>query len=165
MDASYWIEKLGLQLHPEGGAFAETYRSPQTLECSDMGMPGNRNLATCIYFLLKAANGFSAFHRIKSDECWHFYTGNAIMIYEIDENGHLQQQILGNNPENGEVFQHMVKANRWFAARVLNPEGFALVGCTVAPGFDFQDFELAVRSSLIAQYPSLSEIITELTYA
>ena len=164
MEASYWIEKLGLQMHPEGGAFVETYRSPLTIDCSEMGMQGSRNLATSIYFLLKS-EGFSAFHRIQSDEAWHFYTGHPVLILEIDEEGNLQEHVMGNNPENNETFQHVVKAGRWFAAKVIGEEGYSLVGCTVSPGFDFQDFELADRSYLIGLYPNLASIITQLTYA
>ena len=164
MDASYWIDKLGLKKHPEGGAFVETYRSPLIINCSEMGIQGSRNLATSIYFLLKS-EGFSAFHRIKSDEAWHFYTGDPVLILEIDEEGQLQEQILGSNPEKNETFQHVVKAGRWFAAKVMAENSYSLVGCTVSPGFDFHDFELADRGNLINLYPNHASIITQFSYS
>ena len=151
-------------MHPEGGAFVETYRSALTIDCSDNGIQGRRNLATNIYFLLKS-EGFSAFHRIKSDEVWHFYTGHPVMILEIDEEGQLQKHLLGSNPDNNETFQHVVKAGRWFAAKVMTERSYSLVGCTVSPGFDFHDFELGDRASLINLYPKHTAIITQFTYA
>lgn len=162
-NADYWIEKLGLKPHPEGGAYVETYRSSLQIPGEGMGISGSRSLATSIYFLLKK-EGFSSFHKIKSDEAWHFYTGSQVVIYEIDDGGTLLLQKIGPNPENGEVFQHVVKAGRWFAARIEAAGEFSLVGCTVSPGFDFQDFELANRNNLVYQYPQHTEIITQLTY-
>ena len=162
-NAQYWIDQLALEAHPEGGAFVETYRSPLALSGKEFGFSGDRNLSTSIYFLLKQ-HSFSSFHRIKSDEIWHFYTGSPVVIYEIDEDGKLLQQKLGPNPENNETFQHLVPAERWFAARIEEAGEFTLVGCTVSPGFDFQDFELANRSDLIQQFPQHQQIITQLTY-
>ena len=163
--AAYWIEKLQLQKHIEGGAFREVYRSPLTI--SQRNLPevfnGNRNFSTSIYFLLE--NGqCSALHRIASDELWHFYAGDALTIFEIDDaTGKLITHTLGNDPEKGETFQTVVKAGNWFGSEVTNGGDYALVGCTVSPGFDFADFELARRAPLIQQYPQHAEIIIALT--
>lgn len=162
--AGYWIEKLNLQSHPEGGYFAETYRSEEIIP-SDF-LPeryiGERNFGTAIYFLLKG-NQHSSFHKLKSDEVWHFYTGSGLTLYVIDFEGYLHQNILGPEFEKGEQFQITVSANQWFAAKVNDPNRFSLVGCTLAPGFDFNDFELADRSQLVKQYPQHRSLINSLT--
>ncbi len=159
--AKYWIEKLHMQPHPEGGFYKETYRSDSTT------LVGNdkqeRHHSTAIYFLL-LEDKFSAFHRIKSDELWHFYAGQPIEIFYFDAQNKLQTIRLGNNPQKGEQFQAVVPAGCWFASRMARPGTYALVGCTVAPGFDFQDFEMAERQALLRQYPQHTQIITELTY-
>lgn len=103
-------------------------------------------MSTAIYFLLKKGD-ISAFHKIKSDEIWHFYEGQRLEIYYLDRNGNLETILLGNNPDEGEVFQAVVPADCWFASKVSKCSEFALVGCTVAPGFDFQDFEMADRKT------------------
>ena len=136
--AAYWIEKLGLEKHPEGGWFKEIYRADKLVQTSF----GQRSAATSIYYLLEGKD-FSALHRIKSDEIWHYYAGSsAIEILWIEE-ARLKSSRVGCNIEAGESFQVIVPENCWFAARLVNNEGFALVGCTVSPGFDFNDFELA----------------------
>lgn len=158
-DTSYWIEKLELLPHPEGGFFKETYRSTESV----LNRDGNkRSASTGIYFLMEDEN-FSAFHRIQSDEMWHYYKGAALSVYMIKETGELEILKIGDNPEKGEVFQAVVPAGVWFASRVEFPNTFSLVGCTVAPGFDFEDFELANREELIKKFPQYSKIITELT--
>jgi uncharacterized protein len=162
--ASYWVEKYQMQTHPEGGYFAEVYRSSEGIK--KYALPtrfiGDRSYATSIYFLLEGHH-FSAFHRIQSDEIWHFYEGIPLNVYYIDHSGQLQIIKLGNNPDNGEVFQAVVSAGVWFGSKPTQSEGYSLVGCTVAPGFDFADFELANRSSLIAEYPNHQSIIEILT--
>jgi uncharacterized protein len=160
-EANYWIEKLKLQPHPEGGYYKETYRSEGITVVGEEQR--QRSYSTAIYFLL-LEDKFSAFHRIQSDELWHFYTGSSIHIYIIDHQGNLQMMYLGNNIEAGEQFQAVVPAHCWFAARMVQPHSYALVGCTVAPGFDFKDFEMAERKNLIRQYPQHAQIITSLTY-
>jgi uncharacterized protein len=160
-EANYWIEKLKLQPHPEGGFYKETYRSEGTTEVGEEGKI--RHHSTAIYFLL-LENKFSAFHRIQSDELWHFYAGSCINIFFIDHEENLQTIRLGSNTEAGEQFQAVVPAHCWFAARMVQPYSYALVGCTVAPGFDFKDFEMAERKNLIRQYPQHAQIITSLTY-
>ena len=163
-DASYWIEKLQLKPHPEGGYYAETYRSNEWVQAAHLPSRygGNRYFSTAIYFLVEGGK-FSALHRIKSDELWHFYTGNPLSIYVIDPQGNLETICIGNNPEQGEVFQAVVQAGCWFGAKLENSEGFALVGCTVAPGFDFADFELANREELVSLFPQHKMVIELLT--
>lgn len=162
--AAWWREKLQLQSHVEGGAFRETYRSEWVLDMSTLpaGMIGSRNASTCIYFLLEEGE-FSAFHRIAADEIWHFYDGQTLTIYEIAPGGDLQTHKLGRDIENGETLQVIITAGNWFASRVEAPGTFALVGCTVAPGFDFADFELAERASLQAAYPQHATLIESMS--
>jgi len=152
------VEKLGLQEHPEGGFYKETYMSNQTIETDKNVF---RNISTAIYFLLENEN-ISLFHRIKSDELWFFHQGEALEIVFIKE-GVLNTIILGNNLENGEVVQATIPANTWFASRVKNLKGYSFVSCTVAPGFDFADFELAKREDLINEFPNLKETIEKFT--
>lgn len=162
--ADFYIEKLKLQKHPEGGAFAEIYRSEESV--SPDALParfgGERAFSTSIYFLLNK-NEISAFHRIKSDEIWHFYDGTAALIHIIDESGKLTTLHLGRGIELGESFQAVAPKNCWFAAEVFDKKSFALVGCTVSPGFDFNDFELADRDELSKAYPEHKELIERLT--
>jgi predicted cupin superfamily sugar epimerase len=164
-DASYWLERLQLTRHIEGGAFREVYRS--NLMLSRQSLPlffqGDRNASTHIYFLL-AAGQFSAFHRIAADELWHFYYGDPLLVYEIGHNGRLVIHRLGNDPEKGESFQAVVRAGSWFASAPAEGSEYALVGCTVAPGFDFADFELADRAALSSQYPEYEELIRRFTH-
>ena len=161
-DAQYWINRLGLSPHPEGGYYRATYKSDLTIGRSALpsSYQGDRSASTAIYFLLDGQD-FSAFHRIASDEVWHFYSGSSLVVYVIDPDGDYSELHLGDGSD--EVFQAVVKAGCWFASRVKDAAGFALVGCTVAPGFDFADFELAVRSELVAAYPQHRKLIEELT--
>jgi predicted cupin superfamily sugar epimerase len=163
-DAAHWIEKLRLIKHVEGGYYREIYRSPITVDKNNLpdNFNGNRNVCTAIYFLLEKEQ-FSAFHRIASDEIWHFYYGDTLSIYEIETNGTLIEHKLGSNAGSVEVFQTVIKAGNWFASRVSNGNGYALVGCTVSPGFDFEDFEMAERKLLTAQYPQHADLIKSLT--
>jgi predicted cupin superfamily sugar epimerase len=157
---NYWVEKLALLPHPEGGFYKETYRSP--VEANFAGFDGSRNAVTGIYFLLTKDN-FSAFHKIESDEMWHFYAGDSLEIYRFSPQGDLEIINLGLDLEQGEVPQAVVPKDCWFASRVKSGGDYALVGCTVAPGFDFQDFELANRADLLKLYPQFTEIIEQLT--
>lgn len=162
--AGFWIEKLNLTRHPEGGYFGEAYRSDENVE--ERFLPdrylGARNFATAIYFLLNG-HEFSSFHRLLSDETWHFYEGATLQLFVLNEDGTLSKKLLGRNPDEGESLQITIGRNQWFAARVSDPAGYALVGCTVAPGFHFDDFELAERDKLLAQYPQHGQLIKELT--
>ena len=162
--AAYWIDRLQLTEHIEGGAFGEVYRSPLIIPRKSLPVlfQGDRNASTSIYFLLQQGQ-FSAFHRIAADELWHFYFGDALLIYEIGHSGGLTVHRLGNDPEKGESFQAVVKAGSWFASVPAEGSEYALVGCTVAPGFDFADFELAEGDALARQYPAYREIIEAMT--
>jgi uncharacterized protein len=163
-NAQYWIDRLGLSPHPEGGHYRATYKSDLTIDRGALPprFHGNRSASTAIYFLLEGRD-FSAFHRIAADEVWHFYTGSALIVYVIDTEGNLSELHIGDRPAVGEAFQAVVKAGCWFASRLKDGAGFALVGCTVAPGFEFADFELAARAELIATYPMHRNLIEELT--
>lgn len=158
------IKKLDLKPHPEGGYFKETYRSKGEIsqECLHSNYNGKRNYSTCIYFLL-TSDMFSAFHKIKQDEIWHFYKGSPIDLHTISETGTHSEFTIGSDIDKGQTPQLIVPANHWFAARVLNENDYALVGCTVSPGFNFDDFELAGRHDLISKFPQHQQIITKLT--
>jgi len=164
--ADYYIEKLGLSAHVEGGAFKETYRSATRIAHQHLSedFKGDRNISTAIYFLLKHGQ-FSALHKISSDELWHFYDGDPLCIYEITVKGELKKHIIGKNLENGESFQCIIQAGSWFGSRCEIKNGFSLVGCTVAPGFDFEDFVLADREALLKEFPQYKSLIEELTYS
>jgi predicted cupin superfamily sugar epimerase len=160
----YWIEKLNLQKHPEGGYFKEVYRADEIIPKHGLHKrySGERNHATSIYFLI-TSNEFSAFHRIKSDETWHFYTGSPVTVHMIDRTGKYSAVRLGSNHKNGEVFQYTIPHGTWFAASVDEPDSFALFGCTVAPGFHYDDFELGRREELVKLFPEHEETIRKLT--
>jgi uncharacterized protein len=150
--ATNWIDRLELSSHPEGGFYKETYRSAESFDGSALPgrFGGNRNFSTAIYFLLRSTDK-SHFHKIKSDELWHFYAGSSLTIFILkDDRGNCSFQVL-------------VPANSWFGAMVDEPDSFVLAGCTVSPGFDFRDFEMAQRSTLLAQYPNHESIIKMLT--
>jgi predicted cupin superfamily sugar epimerase len=164
-DASYWLDKLQLTRHVEGGAFREVYRSDLILSRKSLPLlfQGDRSAATHIYFLLTQGQ-FSAFHRIAADELWHFYSGDPLLIYEIGHNRRLVTHRLGNDPEKGESFFIVISAGSWFASAPAAGSEYALVGCTVAPGFDFADFELADRETLAGHYPEHAEVIRRYTH-
>jgi predicted cupin superfamily sugar epimerase len=163
-DANFWIEGLGLEKHPEGGFYKETYRSGEILQSA--GLParfsGPRVFSTSIYFLLVGSE-VSHLHRIKSDEIWHFHEGRTLIIHVIEPDGKHREIELGRDIERGEVLQGVVPAGCWFGGRMKDPDSYCLAGCTVSPGFDFEDFELADRDGSIHEYPHLREIIELLT--
>ena len=163
-DAQYWIDKLELSPHVEGGYFKETYRSGENIDKQALPerFSDDRSFCTAIYFLLHN-NDFSAIHRIKQDELWHFYIGDPLIVHIIDRQGNFSQIKLGMNLDDGEVLQAMVPYGVWFGANLQGPDTFALVGCTVAPGFDFSDFEIAERDVLVDLYPEHRQIIEQLT--
>ena len=163
-NAKYWIEKLRLEPHPEGGYFRQTYRSEVliTREALPTGFAGSRAASTAIYFLLEGKT-FSAFHRLRSDEVWHFYAGAALIVHVISPTGEYSSIVLGNDPEAGEVLQATVPAGCWFASHVADGESLAVVGCTVAPGFEFEDLAMGKREELVARYPQRRELIERLT--
>jgi uncharacterized protein len=159
-----WIARLRLEPHPEGGFYRETYRAEETIEAAHLPVRfgGRRVHSTAIYFLLPGDH-ISALHRIKSDEIWHFYAGTALTLALIHPDGRLQEQRLGPHPDRGESFQAIVSAGCWYGATVDAPDSYALVGGTVAPGFDFADFDLADRAQLLAHFPQHRETILRLT--
>ena len=163
-DAKYWIEKLGLEAHPEGGYFRQTYRAEMMMarEALPAGFTGARAASTAIYFLLEGEN-FSAFHRLRSDEVWHFYAGSPLVVDVIDLKGRHSSIQLGNDFEGGQVFQAVVRAGCWFASHIADWKSWALVGCTVSPGFDFADFEMGKRCELVREYPQHRTVIERLT--
>lgn len=160
--ASYYIRQLQLHPHPEGGYYKEVYRSTGIIpkDCLHE-FEDARNYATSIYFLLEQGN-FSAFHKIKSDELWHFYAGDTLLIHVIEPNGNYHVIMLGSNLDKGETFQCVVPANAWFASEPAPDAAFALVGCTVSPGFDFADFEMAEKEMLRNMFPKQANIIERL---
>jgi len=155
MNAQYWIEKLKLEKHPEGGYFREMYRSTNAIPQSVLGkdFSGDRSFCTSIYFLLEG-HEFSAFHRIYSDELWHYHTGGEVNIYILGSDGSLSTQTLGH-----EGFQAIIPANSWFAAELIDQDSFVLAGCTVSPGFDFHDFELAKSETLLKEFPQHKALV------
>jgi uncharacterized protein len=162
-DAQALISSLRLIRHPEGGYYRETYRSilrvNSNAESADF--PNQRSFSTAIYYLL-CDDDFSALHRIKSEEIWHFYRGSTVIVYTIDQQGVLTQNRLGHAIENGEYYQLVVKAGCWFGAMLREPNSYGLVGCTVSPGFDFRDFELANKDEMIKAYPNHRTVIERL---
>jgi uncharacterized protein len=159
--AARWIRELGLQAHPEGGWYRETYRARDGFPGpAHGGFPAGRSLSTAIYFLLEQGL-YSAFHRIRSDELWHHYDGDGTDIHIIEPNGALRVLRLGRGA--GRQPQAVVPAGCWFASEVAGGGEFALLGCTVAPGFDFADFELADGIELAAACAQHAPLIRRLT--
>lgn len=163
-DAEYFIKNLNLQKHPEGGYFRETYRSEDKISSSDrdVSFPGNRNYSTAIYFLLKGQE-HSKFHRIKSDELWHFHAGSGATIHIIHPDSLYEAKYLGPDLQRGREFQHAVPAHSWFGVTVDNRDSFLLASCTVSPGFDFRDFEMAAPYQLKKAFPEHKAIIDQLS--
>lgn len=157
-NAQYWIDALRLLPHPEGGYYRETYRASGSVTPSDASGP--RNLSTAIYFLL-GKDDRSLFHRIQSDELWHYHAGGRLTLYVLTNHG-LVTQTLGPDVQRGDALQITIPAQHWFGAKVTDGP-YVLAGCTVSPGFDFRDFELAKRESLLHQFPDDADIIGQLT--
>ncbi|MEH6659799.1 cupin domain-containing protein [Leeuwenhoekiella marinoflava] len=158
------ISELNLKPHPEGGYFKETYRSEEEIPQGILSnkFTGNRNYSTCIYFLLESDN-FSAFHKVNQDEIWHFYDGSPIRLHIISELGIYSNQLIGIDIQNGQTPQFVVKGGSWFAAEFEAPSSYSFVGCTVSPGFSFDDFELASRDRLLNMFPENNKLIKRLT--
>jgi predicted cupin superfamily sugar epimerase len=159
------IRRLQLQPHPrEGGYFREMYRSSLAVPRVALGTqyPGDRSLSTAIYYLITPTT-FSAMHRLPGDEVFHHYLGGAVEQLVLLPDNTSQVRVLGSDLENGELPQMVVPANAWQGARLRDGEGFALLGATMAPGFDYADYEHGNRDSLLSQYPSQAELIRLLT--
>jgi predicted cupin superfamily sugar epimerase len=163
-EAEEIVKKLNLSPHPEGGYFSEIYRNEEIIPQNHLPAryDGERKYITSIYFLLKGDN-ISHFHILKSDEIWYFHSGAPIIAHKISEDGKYEKEILGINFAAGEKPQVIFKRNTWFAAEVFDKESYTLIGCAVAPGFEFSDFKLGDRNELILKYPDHKEIIERLT--
>jgi len=149
---------LGLIPHPiEGGYFVETYRSADRL-------PAGRAVSTAIYYLL-TADTFSAIHRLASDEVFHFYLGDPVEMLQLWPDGSHRVVLIGTDLSAGERPQVVVPRGVWQDARLRSGARFALLGTTVAPGFDYADYETASRPTLLRTHPSAAELITSLTRA
>ena len=162
-------QMLNLQpLAAEGGYFAETYRSALQVQAtalsSTFGGPsgGERSLATAIFYLLTPET-FSAIHRLRADELYHFYLGDPVELLELRPDGSAATTILGQNIAAGMSLQHLVRAGVWQGSRLVKGGAWALLGTTMSPGFDFADFQLGDRRTLSARYPSQTELIVVLT--
>lgn len=157
------INHYKMQPHPEGGYYLQSYQSSGRIPAESLpeDFSGSRPFSTAIYFLLEQGN-FSAFHRIKSDECWHFYEGGCLYVHILYPDGQLKTVRLGSDISKGEVYQYVVPANSWFASEPAPGTQYSLVGCTVSPGFDFVDFELANASVLGKDYPAHASLIQRL---
>jgi predicted cupin superfamily sugar epimerase len=158
------VSQLQLSPHPEGGFFKEIYRSDLILNKSELSAEyrSDRNFSTSIYFLLTSSS-FSAFHKIHQDEIWHFYKGDPIHLYLISPEGEHSLIEIGINLEAGQHPQFVVPGGYWFAAETIGTNGYSLVGCTVAPGFNFDDFTLPSRRELISKFPMLENMIIKFT--
>jgi predicted cupin superfamily sugar epimerase len=161
VDAAEIVETLGLAPHPEGGYYRETWRAPLALS----GLPHGsaRAASTAIYFLLPAGT-FSAFHRVRSDEAWHHYDGDPLELHVLGEDGVHRALVLGRDLASGQRPQAVVPAGAWQAARPLGAR-FTLAGCTVAPGFDFADFEMPSRAELTRRFPAHAALVERFTRA
>lgn len=154
------IKKLQLSPHPEGGYYRQTYRCKNGILIDNDEQ--TRPYSTCIYYML-TKDDFSAFHRIKQDEIWHFYDGCPIKLHIISKEGKYDSHIIGKDIIKGESPQLVVEAGQWFAAELTPPDSYALVGCTVSPGFDFEDFELMDKHDGVIQHPQHKDIIERLS--
>lgn len=164
MDAQEYIKKLKLLPHPEGGYFKELYRAEGIVSQSNLPIrfSGGRAYSTAIYYLLESGD-FSSLHRLDSDEQWFHIDGCALTIHSIDPNGNYSKHHIGKHLDSGELPYAVVPHGNWFGGTVDDSESFSLVGCVVAPGFDFDDFELARREELTRLFPQHKRIIEILT--
>lgn len=163
--AQQYIEELKLVAHREGGYFVRIYHSDNRVQAlaAQYGENNLRSAGTCIYYLLEK-NDFSAWHKLKSDEIWHFCDGALLKLYILDVNGNLIEKLLGAPQQNVNAsFQIAIPAGDWFAAELVDKQSFCLVTCTVFPGFEYEDFELADRQKLSAQFPQHAALINKFT--
>ena len=158
------ISQLNLKPHPEGGFFAETYRSDELIPENILPERyiGERSFGTCIYYLL-TTDTFSAMHRIKSDEIFHFYSGDPVEMLQLYPDGTSKVVILGHDIKNGMNPQVIVSEGVWQGARLVKGGKYALLGTTVSPGFEFEDFEVGIREMLVEAYPEQREMVISLT--
>lgn len=155
--------RLGLIPHPEeGGYFVETYRNTEDTSGLPSRYDGPRCFGTAIYYLLTPET-FSALHRLKSDEIFHFYMGDPIEMLHLYQDGHGEKAVLGVDLEAGQRPQVVVPQGCWQGARLKDGGTFALMGCTVAPGFEFKDYDHGDQDALTAAYPDFHEEISRLS--
>ncbi|MGE7118855.1 cupin domain-containing protein [Peribacillus sp. NPDC046944] len=164
-DANYYVTKLGMEPHPEGGFYKRTFESEERTSDQELSVEfeGKRKLYTSIFFLL-GSNDISHLHRLKSDELWYYHAGSPLTIHVIDEKGDYKERKLGINLDEGEIPQVLVPKNSIFGSSVMDEDTFSLVGCMVSPGFEFQDFELFTQEELLSKYPQHRDVITKLAY-
>ncbi|AWM35825.1 hypothetical protein GobsT_64760 [Gemmata obscuriglobus] len=164
MTADDVIRLLQLQPHPvEGGFFRETYRSAATLPAAALpSHKADRSVSTAIYYLLKPGH-VSELHVLPGDEVFHFYLGAPVRMLQLWPDGTGREVVLGSNVAAGEVPQLVVPGGVWQGTRLAGDSGFALLGCTVAPGFDYADYTGATRAELTAKWPAFAGPIAELT--
>ncbi|KAJ4708772.1 RmlC-like jelly roll fold [Melia azedarach] len=177
--------KFNLKPHPEGGFYSETFRDTSVI-LSKSQLPSqykvDRPVSTSIYFLLPSGS-VSHLHRIPCAETWHFYVGEPITIFELNEDGQIKLTCLGNDIESDQKPQYTVAPNVWFGSFPTKdidilPDGtvneaeprdaeshYSLVGCTCAPAFQFADFELGKRSELVSHFPNHESLISFLTFS
>ena len=163
-EAQAWIRRLDLKPHREGGYFREIYRSQDMIPRTALPgrFPGDRALSTSIYFLL-ASGQASSFHRLLSDEIWHLYEGGPAVLHVLDPGSGYQRLVLGRDAALGQAHQCILRAGAWFGAELLPQASFLLAGCTLAPGFDYADFEPAGRAALTDAFPEQADLIARLT--
>lgn len=150
----YFIEKLNMKEHPEGGYYCECIKAED-------GMPDGRKLFTSIYYLLRDRE-VSHFHRLDADEIWYYHSGTALTVYVIGTDGSMRQEKLGLDAERGERPQVLIRKGEIFGA-VADGTGYSLTGCMVSPGFEFEHFEIVPRNELLELYPQYENIIKKLT--
>ncbi|WP_394238908.1 cupin domain-containing protein [Niallia oryzisoli] len=164
-DPHYYVSKLGLTPHREGGYYKETFQSTEVTSDQELtvNFEGKRKLYTSIYFLLTSKD-ISHFHRLKSDELWYYHAGSSLTIHIIDETGDYKEIKLGLDLDKGEVPQALVPKNSIFGSSVMDEDTFSLVGCMVSPGFEYKDFELFTQDELLLNYPQHKDVILRMAY-
>jgi uncharacterized protein len=164
LTAERLIKLLNLKPHPEGGYYAETYRSKEliAMEALPDRYSGPRSYGTAIYYLLTPQT-FSAIHRLATDEIYHFYLGDPVELIRLEPDGSGRLILLGDDVAGGMQVQAVISRGTWQGARLFEGGKYALLGTTVAPSFEFVDFEAGRRSDLILAYPSFRDIIIALT--
>lgn len=164
MNAEYWIDKLDLQIHPEGGFYKEIYRSKEFVK--NLSLPDrfdiNHSFSTSIYFLLNQSQ-ISALHKLRADEIWYFHKGSPLIIHVISPQGKYYKSVLGLDLDSGEKPQAVIPYNHWFCAELMDKSTYTLISCSVSPGFEFSDFELGSRKKLIHDFPQHENLILRMT--
>jgi predicted cupin superfamily sugar epimerase len=161
-DSAYWISQLQLIQHPEGGYYREVYRSAEAISAGSLPsrFDGARSFSTSIYYLLESGD-FSAFHRIKSDEVWHFYGGDPLELH-ILSGSEYQMVLIGRDLHAGHHLQYVVPHGAWFASRPAAGSSYCLLGCTVSPGFDFADFQMGSVHEVCGARADIVDLLREL---